>query len=160
MHWNIDGVNALMAVTLIGSFPFGVFNRMLWASDSSTNNDSFSHCNQSSSWHRQLIYQPDYHNQCCQACSDRIIGMYKGLTWSLDECKCIAALNWLTESLISASARISKGQGYPGFLRKRAGSSFGQKRALCIVQGKTDRISLLLGSIKCCPLSFNTFKTP
>jgi hypothetical protein len=27
----------------------------------------------------------------------------------------------------SASARISKGQGYQGFLRKRAGSSFGQK---------------------------------
>jgi hypothetical protein len=26
---------------------------------------------------------------------------------------------------ISASARISKGQGYQGFLRKRAGSSFG-----------------------------------
>jgi hypothetical protein len=28
----------------------------------------------------------------------------------------------------SASARISKGLGYQGFLRKRAGSSFGQKR--------------------------------
>jgi hypothetical protein len=27
----------------------------------------------------------------------------------------------------SASARISKGQGYQGFLRKRAGSSFGKK---------------------------------
>jgi hypothetical protein len=38
---------------------------------------------------------------------------------------------------ISASARISKGQGYQGFLRKRAGSSFGQKRAICGVQGKT-----------------------
>jgi hypothetical protein len=37
----------------------------------------------------------------------------------------------------SASARISKGQGYRGFIRKRAGSSFGQKRAICIVQGKT-----------------------
>jgi hypothetical protein len=29
---------------------------------------------------------------------------------------------------ISASPRISKGQAYQGFLRKRAGSSFGQKR--------------------------------
>jgi hypothetical protein len=29
--------------------------------------------------------------------------------------------------IYSASARISKGQGYRGFLRKRAGSSFGQK---------------------------------
>jgi hypothetical protein len=29
--------------------------------------------------------------------------------------------------LYSASARISKGQGYQGFLRKRAGGSFGQK---------------------------------
>jgi hypothetical protein len=29
---------------------------------------------------------------------------------------------------ISASSRISKGQGYQGFLRKRAGSSFGQKK--------------------------------
>jgi hypothetical protein len=39
----------------------------------------------------------------------------------------------------SASARISKGQGYQGFIRKRAGSSFGQKRAICVVQGKTWR---------------------
>jgi hypothetical protein len=59
----------------------------------------------------------------------------------------------------SASGRISKGQGYQGFLRKRAGSSFGKKRAIRVVQGKTDRISLLLGSIKCIPISFNTFKT-
>jgi hypothetical protein len=28
----------------------------------------------------------------------------------------------------SVSSRISKGQGYRGFLRKRAGSSFGQKK--------------------------------
>jgi hypothetical protein len=28
----------------------------------------------------------------------------------------------------SASARISKGQEYQGFLRKRAGSSFGKKK--------------------------------
>jgi hypothetical protein len=35
------------------------------------------------------------------------------------------------------SSRISKGQGYQGFLRKRAGSSFGQKRAICVEQGKT-----------------------
>jgi hypothetical protein len=56
----------------------------------------------------------------------------------------------------SASARISKGQGYQGFLRKRTGSSFGQKKAICIVQGKTWKISLLLGSIKCFPISFNT----
>jgi hypothetical protein len=66
-----------------------------------------------------------------------------------------------TES-VSASSRISKGQGYQGFIRKRAASSFGQKRVICIVQGKTwkmYRISLLLGSIKCFPISFNTFKT-
>jgi hypothetical protein len=50
----------------------------------------------------------------------------------------------------SASARISKGQGYQGFLRKRAGSSFGQKRAICVIQGKTSFTSL--GSIKCFPL--------
>jgi hypothetical protein len=37
---------------------------------------------------------------------------------------------------VSASARISKGQGYQGFSRKRAGSRFGQKRAICVVQGK------------------------
>jgi hypothetical protein len=59
----------------------------------------------------------------------------------------------------SASARISKGQGYQGFVRKRAWSSFGQKWAICVVQGKTDRISLLSGSIKCFPITFNTFKT-
>jgi hypothetical protein len=38
---------------------------------------------------------------------------------------------------VSASARISKGQGYQFFLRKRAGSRFGQKRAICDEQGKT-----------------------
>jgi hypothetical protein len=53
----------------------------------------------------------------------------------------------------------------PGFqkgrdIKEKAGSSFGQKRAICVVQGKIDRISLLLGSIKCFPISFNTFKTP
>jgi hypothetical protein len=37
---------------------------------------------------------------------------------------------------LSASARVSKGQGYQGFLRKRTGSSFGQKRAIYIVQRK------------------------
>jgi hypothetical protein len=31
----------------------------------------------------------------------------------------------------SVSSRISKGQGYQGFIRKRAGCSFGQKRAIC-----------------------------
>jgi hypothetical protein len=40
-------------------------------------------------------------------------------------------------SEFSASSRISKGQGYQGFVKKRAGSSFGQKRAICVVQGKT-----------------------
>jgi hypothetical protein len=38
----------------------------------------------------------------------------------------IHALQYATTS---ASARISKGHGYQVFLRKRAGSSFGQKRA-------------------------------
>jgi hypothetical protein len=60
----------------------------------------------------------------------------------------------------------------PGFQKGRdikasegKASSFGQKRAICIVQGKilkmrkSDRISLLLGSIKCFSISFNTFKT-
>jgi hypothetical protein len=37
----------------------------------------------------------------------------------------------------SVSSRISKEQGYQGFLSKRAGSSFGKKRAICVVQGKT-----------------------
>jgi hypothetical protein len=32
----------------------------------------------------------------------------------------------------SASSRTSKGPGYQGFLRKRAGRSFGQKRAICV----------------------------
>jgi hypothetical protein len=46
--------------------------------------------------------------------------------------KIFVFIHWM-----QCSARISKGQGYQGFLRKRAGSSFGQKRAICIVQGKT-----------------------
>jgi hypothetical protein len=37
----------------------------------------------------------------------------------------------------NSAARISKGQGYQGLLRKTAGSSFGQKRPICVVQGKT-----------------------
>jgi hypothetical protein len=39
----------------------------------------------------------------------------------------------------SASARISKGQGYRVFLRKRAGSSFGQKRAICVIKEKLEK---------------------
>jgi hypothetical protein len=43
-------------------------------------------------------------------------------------------------SLHSASARISKGQGYQGLIwRKRAGSSFGQKRAICVVQAYKEK---------------------
>jgi hypothetical protein len=55
----------------------------------------------------------------------------------------------------SASARISKGQGYQGFLRKRAGSSIGKKGQFASYKEKLkkmDRISLLLGSIKCFPI--------
>jgi hypothetical protein len=80
-------------------------------------------------------------------------------------CSYACAINWIwchNNMATSASARISKGQGYQGFLRKRAGSSFGKKRAICVVQGNTwkkDRILLLLGSIKCFPTSFSTFKT-
>jgi hypothetical protein len=36
----------------------------------------------------------------------------------------------------SASARISKGHGYQGLLRKKAGRSFGKKLAFCIVARK------------------------
>jgi hypothetical protein len=61
---------------------------------------------------------------------------------------------------ISASSRISKGQGYQGFLRKRAGSSFGQKRAIGVVQRKTRKIYRISLLLKCFPISFNTFKTP
>jgi hypothetical protein len=48
----------------------------------------------------------------------------------------------------SASARISKGQGYQGFLRKRAGSSFGQKKGNLRHTRKNlknGQISLLVG---------------
>jgi hypothetical protein len=62
----------------------------------------------------------------------------------------------------SASARISKGQGYQDFLRKRAGSSLAKKGQFALYKEKmrkTDRISLLSGTIKCFSISFNTFKT-
>jgi hypothetical protein len=49
----------------------------------------------------------------------------------------LIVISLLIFDITSASARISKGQGYQGFLRKRAGSSFGQKKAICVVQGKT-----------------------
>jgi hypothetical protein len=64
--------------------------------------------------------------------------------------------------MISDFARISKVQGYQGLLREKEGSSFGQNRAFCVEARKnvreTGRISLFLGSIKCFPISFNTFK--
>jgi hypothetical protein len=41
--------------------------------------------------------------------------------------------------MLSASARISKGQGYQGFLKKRAGSSFGQKRAIASYKEKLEK---------------------
>jgi hypothetical protein len=49
--------------------------------------------------------------------------------------------------MFSASARISKGQGYQG-LRKKAGSSFGQKRK------NRQNFTPLIGSIKCFPIKF------
>jgi hypothetical protein len=39
----------------------------------------------------------------------------------------------------SASSRISKGQGYQGFLRKRAGSSFGQKGQFALYKEKLEK---------------------
>jgi hypothetical protein len=43
----------------------------------------------------------------------------------------------------SISSRISKGQGYRGFLRKRAGSSFGQKKGnLCRIRKNGQNINL------------------
>jgi hypothetical protein len=61
---------------------------------------------------------------------------------------------------LSASARISKGQGYQGFLRKRTGSSFGQKKGNLRCTRKNLKngqnfTTFIIGSIKC----FNTFKT-
>jgi hypothetical protein len=51
--------------------------------------------------------------------------------------------------ICSASSKISKGQGYLGFLRKRAGSSFGQKGQFASYKYKEKlekwTISLLLG---------------
>jgi hypothetical protein len=43
--------------------------------------------------------------------------------------------------LHSASARISKGQGYQGFLRKRAGSNFGQKKQLASYKEKVEKFT-------------------
>jgi hypothetical protein len=64
--------------------------------------------------------------------------------------------------LRSVSSRISKGQGYQGFIRKRAGSSLGPKKGnlRCTMKNLNNlQISLVLGSTKCFPISFNTFKT-
>jgi hypothetical protein len=43
------------------------------------------------------------------------------------------------EYTCSASARISKGQGYEGFLRKRAGSSFGKKSQFAWYKEKLEK---------------------
>jgi hypothetical protein len=45
-------------------------------------------------------------------------------------------------------------------IKAKGREQFWPKRAICVVQGKTwitDRISLILGSIKCFPISFDTF---
>jgi hypothetical protein len=61
----------------------------------------------------------------------------KGVTFSASKYGEIS-IKIIKERLIfSGSSRISKGQGYQGFLRKRAGRSFDQKRAIRVVQGKT-----------------------
>jgi hypothetical protein len=62
----------------------------------------------------------------------------------------------------SASARISKGQGYQGFFKEKGKEQFWPKKGnLCRTKKnlKNGQISLLLGSIKCFPISFSTFKT-
>jgi hypothetical protein len=41
--------------------------------------------------------------------------------------------------ICSASARISKGQGYQGFIRKRAGSSFGKKEQFASYKEKLEK---------------------
>jgi hypothetical protein len=61
--------------------------------------------------------------------------------------------------IYSVSSRISKGQGYQGFLtlRKRAGSSLGPKKGnlrRTMKNLKNGQISLLLGSINCFPIKF------
>jgi hypothetical protein len=43
----------------------------------------------------------------------------------------------------SASARLSKGQGYQGFLRKRAVSSFGQKGQFASYKEKLEKLEKL-----------------
>jgi hypothetical protein len=62
--------------------------------------------------------------------------------------------------IVSASARISKVQGsrYQGFLRKRAGSSFGQKKGNLRHTMKNLKKFTDLVSIKCFPISFDTYK--
>jgi hypothetical protein len=42
-------------------------------------------------------------------------------------------------NFIRASARSSNGQGYQGFLRKRAGSSFGSKRQFASYKEKLEK---------------------
>jgi hypothetical protein len=47
--------------------------------------------------------------------------------------------NQALDAVTSASSRISKGQGYQGFLRKGAGSSFGPKRATASYKEKLEK---------------------
>jgi hypothetical protein len=60
---------------------------------------------------------------------------------------------------------FQKGRDIEPSQGKGHGAVLAQKRAICVVQGKTlkmrktDRISVLLGSIRCFFISFNTFKT-
>jgi hypothetical protein len=59
------------------------------------------------------------------------------------------------------SARISKRQEYQDFLRKREGAVLAKKGNLRRTRKnlKNLQISLLLGSIKCFAISFNTLNT-
>jgi hypothetical protein len=57
---------------------------------------------------------------------------------------------------------FQKGRDIEASFRKRAGSSFGQEKGnlrRTRKNLKNVQISLLIGSIKCFPISFNTFKT-
>jgi hypothetical protein len=54
-------------------------------------------------------------------------------------CAISELFNSSSTAVYSASARISKGQGYQGFLRKRAGSSFGQKGQFALYKDKLEK---------------------
>jgi hypothetical protein len=97
-------------------------------------------------------------NTYCISCIFQIY-RFRSLKWC--NALCAQLFGFTIRTVYSVSSRISKGQGYQGFLRKRAGSSFGKKGQFASYKEKLEKWTefTTFRVNKMFPISFNTFKT-